>query len=124
VPDTGRPRAGFGVLSGNVSDTAGKPYPDVTLTITNNETNKVSEVKTDAKGHYSLAGVAGGAYNIDLKAKDKDGKEQLIYQTGVKITAGTSPIFDVNMKELSEQGKLANVEAERKRAEAKRSFSR
>ena len=113
---------GFGVLSGNVSDTAGKPYPDVTLTITNNETNKVSEVKTDAKGHYSLAGVAGGAYNIDLKAKDKDGKEQLIYQTGVKITAGTSPIFDVNMKELSEQGKLANVEAERKRAEAEAQF--
>jgi len=108
---------GLGVLSGNVLDLTGKPYPEVTLTITNSETNKVSETKTDAKGHYSIAGVAGGAYAIDLKAKDKDGKDQILYRTGVKIAPGTSPVFDVNMKELQEQGKLADMEAERKRAE-------
>jgi tetratricopeptide (TPR) repeat protein len=113
---------GFGVLSGNILDTTGKPYADVTLVITNNETNKTVETKTDAKGHYSLAGVAGGPYNVDLKAKDKDGKEQVIYQTGIKVTAGTSPVFDINMKELMEQGKLANVEAEKKRAEAEQQF--
>lgn len=111
-----------GVLSGNVLDLTGKPYPDVTLTVTNTENNKVSEAKTDAKGHYSIAGLTGGAYAIDFKAKDKDGKDQLIYQTGVKITSGTSPVFDVNMKELQEQGKLANVDAERKRAEAEQQF--
>jgi tetratricopeptide (TPR) repeat protein len=111
-----------GVLSGNVLDLTGKPYPDVTLTLTNSETNKVSEAKTDAKGHYSLAGVAGGAYAIDLKAKDKDGKDEIIYRTGVKITAGTSPVFDVNMKELQAAGKLGDVEAEKKRAEAEQQF--
>jgi len=113
---------GLGVLAGNVMDLTGKPYPDVTLTITNSETNKVTEAKTDAKGHYSIAGVAGGAYAIDLKAKDKDGKEQVIYRTGVKIAPGTSPVFDVNMKELQEQGKLADMEAEKKRAEAEQQF--
>jgi len=31
----------------------GKPYPDVTLSIKNTETNKESTVTTDAEGHYS-----------------------------------------------------------------------
>lgn len=112
----------LGVLSGVVSDMQGKPYPDVTLSIKNVETGKQSDIKTDAKGHYSLAGVAGGAYTIDMTAKDKDGKDQLLYQTGVKITAGTSPVFDINLKDLAASGALANVEAEKKRAEAEQQF--
>ena len=113
---------GFSVLSGTVSDLTGKPYPDVTLTITNIETNKTTDVKTDAKGHYSLAGLPGGTYNLDLTAKDKDQKDELLYKTGLKMTAGTSPIFDVNLKVLQEQGKLANIEAEKKKAEAEQQF--
>jgi tetratricopeptide (TPR) repeat protein len=46
----------------------------------------------------------------------------LLYQTGLKLSAGTSPVFDVNLKELQEQGKLAAVEAERKRQEAEQQF--
>jgi tetratricopeptide (TPR) repeat protein len=111
-----------GTLSGTVLDLTGKPYPDVTLSIKSIETNKELEVITDAKGHYTAAGLAGGTYNVDLKAKDKDQKDVLLYQTGLKLTAGTSPVFDVNMKELQEQGKLAAVEAERKRQEAEQQF--
>jgi tetratricopeptide (TPR) repeat protein len=111
-----------GTLSGTVLDLTGKPYPDVTLSIKNIETNKEIEVITDAKGHYTAAGLAGGTYNVDLKAKDKDQKDMLLYQTGLKLPAGTSPVFDVNMKELQEQGKLAAVEAERKRQEAELQF--
>ena len=64
----------------------GKPYPDVTLSIKNVDTNKDIEVKTDAKGHYTATGLAGGTYNIDLKGKDKDQKDMLLYQTGLKLT--------------------------------------
>ena len=96
-------------LSGTVLDMTGKPYPDVTLAIKNTETNKETTVTTDAKGHYSAPGLAGGTYNVDLKGKDKDQKDMLLYQTGLKLTAGTSPTFDVNLKELQEQGKLAAV---------------
>jgi tetratricopeptide (TPR) repeat protein len=110
------------VLSGTVLDMTGKPYPDVTLSIKNTETNKQIDVTTDAKGHYSAPGLAGGTYNVDLKGKDKDQKDMLLYQTGLKLTAGTSPTFDVNLKELQEQGKLAAVEAERKRQEAEQQF--
>ena len=110
------------VLSGTVLDLTGKPYPDVSILIKNTETNKEITVTTDAKGHYSAPGLAGGNYNVDLKGKDKDQKEMLLYQTGLKLTAGTSPTFDVNLKELQEQGKLVAIEAERKRQEAEQQF--
>src|SRR4029077_16245303 len=109
-------------LSGTVLDLMGKPYPDVTISIKNTETNKQIDVVTDAKGHYSAPGLAGGTYNVDLKGKDKDQKEMLLYQTGLKLTAGTNPTFDVNMKELQEQGKLAAIEAIRKQQEAEQQF--
>jgi len=109
-------------LSGTVYDMAGKPYPDVTISMKNIETNKEVNVTTDAKGHYSAPGLAPGTYNVDVKGKDKDQKEMLLYQTGIKLAAGTVPTFDVNLKELQEQGKLAAIEAERKRAEAEVQF--
>ncbi len=109
-------------LSGTVLDLTGKPYPDVTLTIKSVETGKEADVTTDAKGHYNAPGLAGGTYNVDLKGKDKDQKDMLLYQTGLKLSPGTTPTFDINLKELQEQGKLAAVEAERKRQEAEVQF--
>ena len=94
----------FSVLQGTVYDSTGKPYPDVTLTIKNIENNKTSDVKTDPKGHYSLAGVAAGTYSIDVKVKD-----QVIYQAGVKISGGNVPAFDIKI--VANAG--ANAEAEK-----------
>src|SRR3984957_890520 len=111
-----------GVLQGTVFDLTGKPYPDVTMSIKNIETNKETTAVTDAKGHYSAPGVVPGTYNIDVKGKDKDQKDMLLYQTGIKVAAGAIPNFDINLKELQEQGKLAAIEAERKRQEAESQF--
>ena len=111
-----------GVLQGTVFDLTGKPYPDVTMSIKNIETNKETTAVTDAKGHYSAPGVVPGTYNIDVKGKDKDQKDMLLYQTGIKVAAGAIPNFDINLKELQEQGKLAAIEAERKRQEAEAQF--
>jgi tetratricopeptide (TPR) repeat protein len=111
-----------GVLAGTVFDMTGKPYPDVTISIKSIETNKETVATTDAKGHYSAPGLGAGTYNIDVKGKDKDQKDMLLYQTGIKLAAGTVPTFDINLKELQEQGKLAAVEAERKRQEAEVQF--
>src|ERR1700730_1331239 len=107
----------FGVVSGTVLDMTGKPYPDVSIAVKNIESGQTFNVKTDAKGHYSIAGMAGGTYSIDLKDKDK-----IVYQTGFKLTGGTSPVFDVNLKEIMEKEKGANAEAEAKRAEAEKAF--
>jgi tetratricopeptide (TPR) repeat protein len=113
---------GGGTLSGTVLDMTGKPYPDVSIYLKNTENGKEVTVATDAKGHYSAPGLAGGTYNVDLKGKDKDGKEMLLYQTGLKLPPGASPTFDINLKELQEQGKLAAIDAERKRQEAEQQF--
>src|SRR5579863_4704508 len=110
------------VLSGTVFDMMGKPYPDVTITIKNIETSKEIDAKTDDKGHYSAPCLAPGTYNVDVKGKDKDQKDMLLYQTGIKLAPGTIPSFDINLKELQEQGKLAAIEAERKRQEAEAQF--
>ena len=111
-----------GTLAGTVYDLTGKPYPDVTISIKSIETSKEISATTDAKGHYSASGLGAGTYNIDVKGKDKDGKDMLLYQTGIKLTSGGIPPFDINMKELQEQGKLAAIEAERKRQEAEVQF--
>ncbi len=111
-----------GTLSGTVYDLDGKPYPDVTVTITDTATNKTTEATTDAKGKYSVPGLGGGKYNADFKAKDKDGNPQLIWQAGLQMTAGTSPTYDVNLKELKAEGKLEAIEAIAKRAEAEKQF--
>jgi tetratricopeptide (TPR) repeat protein len=111
-----------GTLAGTVFDLTGKPYPDVTISVKSIETSKEISATTDAKGHYSASGLGAGTYNIDVKGKDKDGKDMLLYQTGIKLTSGGIPPFDINMKELQEQGKLAAIEAERKRQEAEVQF--
>ncbi len=111
-----------GTLSGSVFDMDGKPYPDVTISIKNNETGKEIDATTDAKGHYSAPGMVAGTYNIDVRGKDKDQKDMLLYQTGIKLAAGPVPTFDINLKELQAEGKLAAVEAERKREEAEAQF--
>jgi len=111
-----------GALAGTVFDMTGKPYPDVTISIKNIETNKQIDAVSDAKGHYSAPGLGAGTYNIDVKGKDKDQKEMLLYQTGIKLAAGAIPTFDINLKELQEQGKLAAIEAVRKQQEAEVQF--
>jgi tetratricopeptide (TPR) repeat protein len=111
-----------GALAGTVLDLTGKPYPDVTISVTNIETKKQTDGVTDAKGHYSVPGLGAGTYNVDVKGKDKDQKEMLLYQTGIKLAAGTIPAFDINMKELQESGKLAAIEAMRKQQEAEQQF--
>jgi tetratricopeptide (TPR) repeat protein len=105
---------GFSQLSGTVLGLDGKQASDVELVITNTETNKVYNVKTDAKGHYAAAGLSGGKYNIDVKVKG-----QVVYQSGLMLTSGTSPTYDLNLKELVG----ANAEAEAKRAEAEKAFT-
>src|ERR1700676_344754 len=116
-------QGGMGVVSGTVLDMTAKPYPDVSLAVKNIETGQTFNVKTDAKSHYSIAGMAGGTYSIDLSVKDKDtGKDKVIYQTGFKLTGGTSPIFDMNLKEIMEKEKGANAEAEAKRLEGEKAF--
>src|SRR5258708_26510108 len=81
-------QGGFGVVSGTVLDPMAKPYAGVDLIVKNIETGQTFNVKTDAKGHYSIAGMAGGTHSIDLQDKSKG-----IYQTGLKLNREACPPF-------------------------------
>jgi tetratricopeptide (TPR) repeat protein len=48
-------------------------------------------------------------------------KDQVVYQTGLKISSGSAPTFDINMKTIMETNKGA-AEAEKKREEAEKAF--
>ena len=109
-------------LSGTVLDLTAKPYPDVTVSVTNVATNKGVQATTDAKGHYSVSGLTGGDYNIDFNAKDENQKDQLIWQAGLKLQAGTTPTYDVSLKDLKAQGKLDAIEKLKERAVAEQQF--
>jgi tetratricopeptide (TPR) repeat protein len=111
-------QGGLSSLQGTVYDMEGKPFVGITLTIKNTENNKTIDVKTDGKGHYSAAGLQGGTYDIDVKQK-----EQVIYQTGTRISVASAPVFDINLKEAMEKEKGANAEAEKARAEQQKQFN-
>ena len=73
-----------GTLAGTVFDLTGKPYPDITVSVKNTETNKQLDSVTDPKGHYSVPGLGPGTYNVDVKGKDKDGKDDLFIRRASK----------------------------------------
>ena len=71
------------------------------------------------RGIIRCTGVTGGTYNIDLKVKD-----QVIYQTGLKISSGTSPVFDINLKDIMEKDKGAAAEAEKRSGRGRKAVCR
>ena len=109
---------GFSRLSGTVTDVMGKPYADLSIVLTNKDTNRVFNVKTDAKGYYSVANLPGGTYNVDLKDKDK-----VVYQAGLVISASSQPVANFNLKDIMEKDRASNGEAEKKREEGEKAFA-
>jgi hypothetical protein len=65
---------GTGRLQGSVVDKAtGKPVAGATVTISGNNT-KSAVTKTNAKGQWSVLGLAGGTWSIDIEAKGYETK--------------------------------------------------
>ena len=89
------------VLQGTVYDMMGKPYPDVTISIKNIETNKEFEAKTDDKGHYSAPGLGPGTYNVDVKGKRQGPERYAPLPDGHKACCRYAfLLLSINLKEL------------------------
>ena len=52
-------------VGGTVTD-AGKPLPNVQVTLTNRDTNRVFKLKTDKNGKFSGVGVPYGDYDVEI----------------------------------------------------------
>ncbi|MFY9689948.1 MAG: carboxypeptidase regulatory-like domain-containing protein [Candidatus Acidiferrales bacterium] len=112
-------KAQDGRVTGQVLDTNGKPWPDVTVTL-KSDTGRVFTVKTDKDGKYSQIGLPGGMYTITVTnaAVNLNFKEQR------PVQPDDSNVFDFNFKELAAQQQSSPQAAaeEQKRQEAQNLF--
>jgi tetratricopeptide (TPR) repeat protein len=113
-----RASAQNGQLSGQVFDLQGKPYPDVTVTISNKDTGSAYTVKTDKEGKFLQLGIQFGNYKLNFK-KDKD---KVNYDLeGINVPGQTEPLT-VNFKDIAaKQG--VDPEAAAKAEAAKKKFT-
>jgi tetratricopeptide (TPR) repeat protein len=80
---------GKGRLTGVVTDTQGKPIEGVVVKLANERLQAGTELKTDSKGKWAIAGIAGGTWNIDFS---KEGYTSRSISSGVLELSYNKPI--------------------------------
>ncbi len=91
----------YGSVVGQLEDASGGAIPNATIVLTNKDTGKTYEDKTDAVGRYNIGNILPGTY--ELKASSTGFKTQS--RTGLIVTANTVSRLDVRMEvgNLSDQ---------------------
>jgi tetratricopeptide (TPR) repeat protein len=90
---------GTGRLSGEVLDTSGKPYPDLTVEIKNPDTGQVYKTKTDKSGRFTQLGLLSGIYVISL-TNDKDPNLKDFLAGKVRVVQDQDNPVKLDLKEL------------------------
>jgi len=104
---------GLGRLDGEIRDTQGNPYPDVTVVIKNPDTGQTLTVKTDKSGKFTALGLRTAVYNLTITNE----KDKLTFQDQFHVDETGDNNYKLNLKEmLAKQGAI-NPEAEKKRQE-------
>jgi len=80
---------GRGRIRGIVTDTQGNPLESVLVRFTSNRLQTSFELRTNNKGEWVAAGIAGGQWNIDFI---KDGFMQKNISTSVSTVVYNKPI--------------------------------
>lgn len=112
----------MGSISGEVRGVDGKPFPDVTVILKNNESGLTYTVKTDKDGRYVQIGVRPGIYTVSFQVKDKDGKIAATYDTNTRVTSGEEAKADVNFKDVLARQTTEQAEARKKQEEQQKKF--
>jgi tetratricopeptide (TPR) repeat protein len=106
---------GNSTIVGDVKDQEAKPFPDVTVIITNEQGRKWT-LKTDKNGHFSQDQLSSGIYTIAFQVKDK-----VVWEIKLRAGSGGETRADVNFKELiAKQGAAAQEELKKQEAEKTR----
>lgn len=103
---------GQGHVAGKVADEAGKPIEGVTVKFFLPGANGGTDVKTNAKGEWSLGGIAGGAWQVDFI---KQGYEPRHITVDIEELSRIPPIETVMKKAVDPNEVIA---AEMKKATA------
>ncbi len=80
-------------LSGVVKDPSGQPLAGAKVVLTDNETNALRSLVTDANGRYVAPSIAVGGYTIQAS---KDGFESQV-KTGIQLVVGQSREVDLTL---------------------------
>jgi tetratricopeptide (TPR) repeat protein len=104
-------------IGGQIMDLNGKPWPDLTVTIVNEQGAKL-EAKTDKDGKYSFHNLRSGSYQVSIQLPNQ------VFQGGqVKIGAGqTLSTVDFNFKDIIAKQNPDYAEKVKKQEEEKQKF--
>jgi tetratricopeptide (TPR) repeat protein len=105
-------------LSGTVLDFDAKPFPNVTVTITDKDNGTKYTLTTDKDGKFAQPALKNGNYEVNFKAPNID------YTEGFRIDgtlAGTGAVMTVNFKDIAAKTGY-DVNAAKKKAEAANKF--
>ena len=85
----------FGRISGTVVDQGGAAIPDVTVTITNEQTKIARTLKTDARGFYVADELPVGVYTVDAAAQQGF---KAFKKIGNDLSAGARLSVDIRLE--------------------------
>jgi hypothetical protein len=77
-----------------VLDTSGAAIPNSTVTVTNAATGEIRKVQTDSQGHYAVADLPIGTYDVTA---EKEGFERQV-QKGVTVDVATSVRLNLTLQ--------------------------
>lgn len=83
-----------GTIRGTVTDAAGAPVADATVTITNTDTGYVRELHTDSSGAYLAPNLPIGTYSVAASSTSF----APLKQTGIHVSAGSDLTIDESLK--------------------------
>ncbi len=83
-----------GILSGQIKDADGKPWPNITVGAQMAEGQPEQTATTDAEGHYKISGLAAGIYIVNIKQNG-----EVIFQIKAKVAANSETPADVSFKD-------------------------
>ena len=110
-------RAQTARTSGTVLDYQGKPWPGVTVTISDPDTGQKYVTTTDKDGKYSRIGLRPGVYDLNFRVEGKAD-----YTQKINITIESDNILDINFKEIASRPGAINASEKAKAEEQENLF--
>ena len=104
-------------IDGQVLDLQGKPLPDATITLKNEESGQVVTLKSDKDGKFVQLGLRAGIYDVNVTTTNAQIPP---YTQKLQVKEGESGTLVINFKELV--AKYGNSEEAKKREEEANAF--
>jgi tetratricopeptide (TPR) repeat protein len=102
--------AQMGRITGEVRDSNGNPFGELTVKIKSNDFGTTYELKTDKKGEFAQGGLRLGLYTITFISQGTT-----VYEVEAMVKTGDNPHVFVNFKELIAKDAAAQKKMEEER---------